>query len=111
MEKKRVSPVLENALEGKKVGDHFKVSVSPEDAYGIRDEDLVHFVEKEHFGENFDKITVGMPLEMEGPNGEVAVVMAVGIRENGIVLDGNHPLAGETLTYDITVLSVKNAQS
>lgn len=107
--KKRISPLLEKELTGKKVGQKFTIVVKPEDAYGVRDEELITFAKKELFGENFNKITVGMPLEMEGPNGEMAVVMAVDIREDGIVLDGNHPLAGEELTYHIEVLSVREA--
>ena len=107
--KKRISPLLEKNLTGKKVGQKFQIEVKPEDAYGVRDEGLIQFAKKELFGDNFNKVTVGMPLELEGANGETAIMMAVEIREDGIVLDGNHPLAGETLTYDVTILSVREA--
>ncbi len=107
--KKRITPQLEDQLTGKKLGDHFQFEVKPEDAYGERDESLVQFAKKELFGDDFDKIEVGMPLEMGGPDGQVAIVMAVDIKEDGIVFDGNHPLAGQTLTFDIKVLSVRNA--
>lgn len=107
--KKRISPLLEAELAGKKLGEEFEIVVKPEDGYGVRDESLVQFAKKEYFGDDFDKIQIGMPLEMGGVQGETAVVTAVEIRKDGIVIDANHPLAGETLTYQLKVLSIRKA--
>jgi FKBP-type peptidyl-prolyl cis-trans isomerase SlyD len=107
--RKRISPQLEEALAGKKVGDKFKLPIAPAEAYGERDENLVHFAEKDKFDDDFDKISVGMPLELENSNGEIVLATAKEIREDGIVIDGNHPLAGQTLVFDIKVLTVRAA--
>ena len=106
---KRITPILEEALTGKKTGDNFKVVVEPKDAYGERDDSLVQLAQKELFGAEFDKIQVGMPLELGGPDGQTKIVTAVDIREDGILFDANHPLAGETLTFDVNVLSVRES--
>lgn len=103
---RKISPQLEEQLSGKKEGDKFSFTVKPEDAYGVRDEGLVQFAKKELFGVEFDKIEVGMPLEVATASGDMTVVMAVEKRPDGIVIDGNHPLAGETLIYKINILSV-----
>lgn len=104
--KKRISPQLEEQLRGRQVGDSFSFKVKPKDAYGERDESLVQFAKKEVFGESFARIKNGMPIEIEMPDGEVAVATALEVKEDGILLDGNHPLAGESLIYEIKILKV-----
>ena len=106
--KKRISPQLEEQLRGRQVGDTFSFKVKPKDAYGERDESLVQFAKKEVFGESFGKIKNGMPIEIEMPDGEVAVATALEVKEDGILLDGNHPLAGESLVYEIKVLKIND---
>lgn len=107
--KKRISAILEKAFLDKKEGEEFTLVIDPEDGYGIRDENLVQFAKKELFGDDFNLIQVGMPLELENSDGELRVVMATEIRDDGIVIDSNHPLAGETLVYNLKILSVRDA--
>lgn len=107
--KKRISSILEKAFLGKKEREEFTLVIEPEDGYGIRDENLVQFAKKELFGDDFNLIQVGMPLELENSDGELRVVMATEIRDDGIVIDSNHPLAGETLIYNLKILSVRDA--
>jgi len=100
-------PGLESALEGKSSGDSFSVSVSPAQGYGERDESRLHVVPKDKF-EGIDDLSVGMQLQAKDPNG-IGVVTVTKIEEEGVTLDGNHPLAGRTLNFDVTVGEVRDA--
>ena len=102
-----IIPGLENALTGKQVGDKLDVTVEPEEAYGPLREELVQKVDHENF-QGIDDIQVGMQFMAQAPWGEQPVtVMAV--EEDGITLDGNHPLAGQTLTFAVEVMAVRSA--
>jgi len=107
--KKNIIPGLEKEMTGKKVGDTFKVTVKPEEAYGYRNEAMVQPVAKEQFGPEASEIQVGMQFELESDDGQVKLATAIEVRENEIVLDANHPLAGETLNFDVEVIGVKEA--
>ncbi|MEC7277048.1 MAG: peptidylprolyl isomerase [Bdellovibrionota bacterium] len=100
---------LEKEILGKAVGDKFKVSLKAEEAYGLHQEDLIQAVPKENFGKEAENIQVGMQFQVQNPDGQVLVVMATEIRENEVVLDGNHPLAGMDLTFDVEVASIRQA--
>ena len=102
----QIVPGLEKEMAGKKVGDKFKVVVSPEEGYGLKDESMIQAVSKEQFGEEANNIQTGMQFEVSCQNGQRLIVTAVEITENEIVLDGNHPLAGETLHFDIEVVTI-----
>jgi FKBP-type peptidyl-prolyl cis-trans isomerase SlyD len=110
-------PKVEDALRGKKAGDKLTVVVPPEEGYGVLDEDA----EDDYFGvplaefpDDMDLIP-GMPLvlEMEAEDGEAGEeevwVVDVDDEEGVVVLSHNHPLAGETLHFEITVVSVREA--
>jgi FKBP-type peptidyl-prolyl cis-trans isomerase SlyD len=107
--KQNIIPGLEKQLDGKKVGESLKLTISPEEAYGPRHESLVQAVPKTQFGENASQVQVGMQFEVEAEGGQMMVVTAIEISEDEVVLDGNHPLAGETLNFDVEVLSVRQA--
>jgi FKBP-type peptidyl-prolyl cis-trans isomerase SlyD len=98
---------LEKALEGKKVGDHVKVSLSAEDAYGEFDDDLVQEVSKEMFAD-MDDLEEGLVFHAETEEG-VQEYAVVAIEGDMVTIDGNHPLAGEDLTFEIDVLEVRQA--
>lgn len=104
-----IIPGLEQNLEGKNPGDAINCSISPKDAYGDRDESLVFKVKKEDFGENAE-VAPGMQFEAHGENG-VQIVTVVKIDGNDVTLDANHPLAGETLHFDVKVVNVREATS
>ena len=102
---------LEEQLEGKGAGDKFKASIAPEQAYGQRDEDLVQTLDAENFAD-IDDLQVGLELEAsssEEDDDESNVVTIVAIEGDEVTVDGNHPLAGETLHFDVSVVSVRDA--
>ncbi|MFK7873715.1 MAG: peptidylprolyl isomerase [Oligoflexales bacterium] len=104
-----IVPGLEKEMAGKTVGDKFKVAVSPEEGYGRNDETLIQAVPKSQFGEEAESIKVGMQFQVGKPDGQSLVVTAIEVRDDEIVLDGNHPLAGETLHFDLEVMKVRVA--
>jgi FKBP-type peptidyl-prolyl cis-trans isomerase SlyD len=109
--KKNIIPGLEAEMEGKKLGDSFQISVTPDLAYGNRDETLVQSVPKVQFGESTEKVKVGDQVQVKSQNGEPMVVMAREINDDSIVLDANHPLAGMTLHFDVEVVGIRAATS
>lgn len=103
-----IIPGLENALSGKAPGDAVSVNVGPEDAYGTRDESRVQAVPREMFPED-QEIQPGMQFHAQGPNGESLVVTVVKSTEDSVTVDGNHPLAGVSLNFDVEILEVRDA--
>ncbi|WP_340676943.1 peptidylprolyl isomerase [Paraglaciecola sp.] len=97
---------LENELEGKEAGDKFVIDVSPELAYGERHETLVQVVPKSMFAEM--DVNPGMTFRATTDDGEQSV-MVLDVTEDEVVIDGNHPLSGLTLNFDVEVLSVRAA--
>ncbi|MGL4987262.1 MAG: FKBP-type peptidyl-prolyl cis-trans isomerase [Treponemataceae bacterium] len=98
---------LENALEGKKVGDAFKVEVAPEDGYGLVQEELIIEVPRTQF-DSETKIEVGMQFEAQNETGG-QVVTVVDVTDETIKVDANHPLAGEKLFFDVEVTNIRDA--
>lgn len=101
-------PGLEKALAGLKVGDTKEVVVSPEEGFGERDEELVLEVDRSEMPRP-ESVEVGDELVAESPDGEEAVMRVVEVKPDAVVLDGNHPLAGETLRYSVVVRDVRPA--
>lgn len=99
--KGQIIPGLENALTGRSVNDKVSVKIAPEDAYGVLDDEAFQEVPLEQIPE--DARTVGTMLSAEGYDGPIRVAS---VREDVIVLDFNHPLAGKTLNFDVVVLSI-----
>ena len=102
-----VVPGLENALIGKKAGDAFEVTIAPEDAYGPVQPELVQEVPKDAF-DGVEDISVGMRFEAQTASGPISVEV-IAVEEDQVTVDGNHPLAGETLYFDIDVVEVRDA--
>lgn len=98
---------LENALTGRSVGDHFQVSIAPEDAYGVRDENLLQTVSRSAF-EGVDDILPGMQFHAQSPDG-LQLLTVMEVEGDNIVLDGNHPMAGITLNFDVEVAGIRDA--
>ena len=97
---------LENALTDKVKGDSFVVAVTSEEAYGERHEQLVSNVPKAMFGDN--EVKVGMTFRANTDDGE-QTVMIIDETEDEVVVDGNHPLAGMDLSFDVEILDVRAA--
>lgn len=102
-----IVPGLERELSGKQVGDKFTVSVSPEEGYGERNEALQQEVPRDRFV-GIDDLTLGMQLNAEVEDGHV-VVTVVAIDDDVVTVDGNHPLAGVTLNFQIDVREIREA--
>lgn len=100
-------PGLENALEGKSVGDDFQVTIEPQDAYGERNEDGVHKVPLEEL-KDLEKIEVGMVLTAQTENGP-ANLQVIEVGETEVTVDANHPLAGKTLIFSVSVEAMRDA--
>ncbi len=99
---------LENALEGLTVGDRKQVVVGPSEGYGEHDPRGVQEVPRGAFPQGFDP-QVGMELTAEGPSGEPVPFAIREVRLQSVVIDLNHPLAGKTLHFDVTVREVRTA--
>ncbi len=102
-----IIPGLEAALLDKEAGDNVKASIEPKDAYGERVEDMKQEVPKELFG-GIDNIELGMQFQSETDDGPVMVTV-VAMGEEMITVDGNHPLAGVHLNFDVTIREVREA--
>ena len=98
---------LENALEGKAVGDELTVTIPPEEAYGLRDDSLAQSVDRKIF-ETEEDLQVGMQFQAPSEQG-MMIVTVTEIKDDSITVDTNHPLAGETLHFDVAVVDVRDA--
>lgn len=106
----RLLPALERALDGKAEGDRFTTTLPPEEAYGQRDKALQQRVDAEQFG-GVDQIEAGMCFLAQSEDGRrVENVMITEVNEdNGfVIVDTNHPLAGMTLEFEVTVVAVRD---
>lgn len=103
-----IIPGLEDALTGKSAGEEMSVSVSPEQAYGVRDEAMLQQVPKNMF-EDANQIAVGTQFHAQGPNGEMLVVTVLEVEDEHVIVDGNHPLAGVELNFDVKIIDVRDA--
>jgi FKBP-type peptidyl-prolyl cis-trans isomerase SlyD len=99
-------PGLENALEGKNVGDQFTAEVKPDEAYGDRHDGLIQTVPRNLFGEN--EVQPGMQFRASTDQGDQSVVI-VEVNDEEVTVDGNHPLAGVDLNFDVEVVEVRDA--
>ncbi|BAO29603.1 FKBP-type peptidyl-prolyl cis-trans isomerase [Sulfuritalea hydrogenivorans] len=99
---------IEEALQGKDVGDALEVKLEPEDAFGEYDAELVAIESRQLFPEN---IEVGMQFERGSEDGEDddALFTITDIADDKVVVDGNHPLAGIALLFSCTVAEVRAA--
>jgi FKBP-type peptidyl-prolyl cis-trans isomerase SlyD len=97
---------LEDELLGKAVGDKFVIDIAPDLAYGERHEELVQAVPKSMF-EDMD-VNPGMTFRATTDEGEQSV-MIIDVNDENIIVDGNHPLSGLTLNFDVEILEVREA--
>ena len=102
-----IIPGLENSLDGMKIGDSKQVTVKPEDAYGPVNKDAVSEIKKDQIPQ--DALKIGAVLQGQNPDGQVIIARVVEIKEDTVLLDYNHPLAGKTLNFDVKILAVENA--
>lgn len=103
-----IIPGLEKALEGKETGEKVNVKVEPAEGYGERNEDLVQEVPRAAF-EGVDHVEPGMQFEAQSPDGNVVRVTVTEVGDDQVTVDANHPLAGQTLNFDVEVAEVRDA--
>ena len=102
-----IIPGLEKALDNRKEGDTFKVTIPAAEAYGVRDEQLVANIPLDNF-EQPTQVEAGMQFQAETPDGD-RIVTVTKVANGMATIDANHPLAGMDLNFDITVVSVREA--
>lgn len=100
-------PKIEQALEGHGVGDRVSVSLTPEEGFGARNPKL-------SFTDTIDNVPpkyrrVGAQIEAENANGEAITFVVTHIEDGKVTVDGNHPLAGQTVHFDITIKDIRDA--
>ncbi len=103
-----IVPGLERELAGKKVGDALKVHVAPKDGYGEHDPRGRGKVPRDSFPDDME-LEPGMQFSGDGPNGEDHVVWIAEVAKDHVVIDQNHPLAGQTLHFDVKIETVRPA--
>ncbi|MCB1906425.1 MAG: peptidylprolyl isomerase [Rhodocyclaceae bacterium] len=104
-----IFPKLEETLHGRSTGEQLQIKLQPDDAFGEYDEDLVLVEDQALFPEN---IEVGMSFERVTEDGDEEIIYRItDIAEGKVVVDGNHPLAGVALLFDITVAEVREASA
>ncbi len=101
-----IIPGLERALSGKQVGDSLQVTVAPEDGYGVRDEDNVQVLPREDFD---DDVEVGASYYAQSEDGSITPLTVIEVLPEGVKVDFNPPLAGETLDFQVAVLGIRDA--
>jgi len=104
---RNIIPGLEQALEGKSVGDELEVTVEPADAYGERSDDRVQQVPIEAFQE-MEKIEPGMAVTAQTDQGPINLVVTE-VDETTVTVDANHPLAGKMLKFEVKIEAVRDA--
>lgn len=102
---RNIIPGLESALEGKVAGDVIEVRVEPTNGYGDTNPALEQVVPMDRF-QGIEKIEVGMEFQASTEQGPVSV-RVVKIEDDDVTVDGNHPLAGKPLNFNVTVKEVR----
>lgn len=102
-----ILPGLESELESKTSGDKFSLVLDPENAYGEYNPKITQTIKRDAFEEA--EIQVGMQFHAEDDNGGTVLITVSEINGDDITIDGNPPLAGVTLNYEVEVMDVRDA--
>ena len=100
----QIIPGFENAILGKNVGDKVQITIPAEEAYGEVREDLFVQVPLDKLP---GQVEVGQSLQAVGGDGQPVTVIVEQVNEDHVIINGNHPLAGKELVFDIEVVSVQ----
>lgn len=104
-----IFPLVEEALHGKAVGDVVEVALSPDDAFGEQDPELVRIEDVNVFPV---EVEVGMMFEADDPEtGDVMIYRVTDVADGKAVVDGNHPLAGMKILFKATITDVREASA
>ena len=102
-----IFPKVEEAMHGKKIGDIIELGLEPSDAFGEYDAELVQIEPKNAFPQS--KLKIGMQFEGEDSSGEVIIYSVTDITDDKVVVDGNHPWAGQKIIFKAEVKDVRLA--
>jgi FKBP-type peptidyl-prolyl cis-trans isomerase SlyD len=102
----QILPGLERELEGRTAGDEATIIVSPEDGFGPHRDEFVFSVPRSQFG---FAVEPGVVVEAQLPDGRSRYLQVVEVSEESVTVDGNHPMAGKTLRFEVTVTAVRDA--
>lgn len=105
-----IVPGLESQMTGKKVGDAFKAEVAPAEGYGEKQGPGPQPVERSAFPPGAE-IHEGMMFAAQMPDGSQMPLWVVGVEGDKIMVDNNHPLAGETLFFDVKIEGIRDANA
>jgi len=100
-----VIPGFEEAVSGLSIGDEASTRIPPEQAYGLRSEDLVLTVPRESFPEGVTP-QVGQRFEMAGADGQRTPVVVTSVESDVVQIDANHPLAGRSLSFELKLVKI-----
>ena len=103
-----IVPGLERQMEGQVVGYSAKLTVVPDEGYGERSDEAVHEVPRSQFPEEVE-LQPGMMFGVQGPEGQVTPAWVEAVADESVTLDFNHPLAGKTLHFEVTVEALRDA--
>lgn len=103
-----IIPGLEKALEGMKVGETCDVSVEPEHGYGVHHPEGIQEIPMSAL-QGIDNLEIGMQLQSQDEQGNPFVVHVKEIKDDSIIIDANHPLAGETLHFNVSIEAIRDA--
>jgi peptidylprolyl isomerase len=101
----QVIPGFDKAVDGMSVGDRKSVNIPAEDAYGVHHQQMVQDVPRDALPAEMEPAK-GMSLQAEGPDGQAFNLVITAIQEETITVDGNHPLAGKALNFDLELVSI-----
>jgi FKBP-type peptidyl-prolyl cis-trans isomerase SlyD len=103
-----IIPGLENALVGKAAGDNLQVQIAPDQGYGEVRQELVQVVPREAF-QGVEQIEPGMAFQAQGQDGTTRQIVVREVNDDDVKVDGNHPLAGVDLHFDVQIVEVREA--
>jgi len=101
-----ILPSLERELTGKQESDVFDLVIYPEDGYGYADENLIQEMPRAMFAD-LGELNVGMRINIKGKDDTSQLVTITQLNNENVVVDGNHPLAGQVLHFEVGIVSVR----
>ena len=101
-------PKVEEVIQGNGFGFETKIDLHPRDAFGLHDPSLQTWMPKSNFPKDME-LELGMKFQTQGPNGDVISVIVKEIKDDKVMIDGNHPLAGLNLRFELKVMRVREA--
>lgn len=104
----QVIPGFEQAALGMEVGETKEARLEVADAYGERRDDLLLEVPREQLPDGLE-VEVGTPLQLQQPDGRAVPVTVAQLDDEQVTLDANHPLAGQPLTFELTLVEIQDA--